>query len=113
MRVRLLRCRQNRTITRVPATLPQLPLALLDDASGTKEDHSNWIYLYLDTPIFSHRQIHIVAIATLTGAAELACGHALLSKVYVPVKSESTEAGCPLWVKPGSPAMAFGCLLLE
>ncbi len=61
--------------------------------------HFSWIYFNIDTPIFSHRQTHIVAIATLTGAAELACGQAFSSKVYAQVEREFIEAACRLRVK--------------
>ncbi len=52
-----------------------------------------------------------MAIATLTGAAELACGHALLSKVYALVEKESIEAGCPEWVTTGRNDRAAKLLL--
>ena len=54
--------------------------------------HSIWIKLCLDLPIISYRQTHIVAIATLAGAAELACGHAFSSKVYAQVECEAIGA---------------------
>ena len=37
-----------------------------------------------------------MAIATLTGATELACAHAFWSKVYAQVGDESIGAACPL-----------------
>ena len=39
-----------------------------------------------------------VAIATLTGTVDLACGYAFSSKVYARVERKFIEAESPLWV---------------
>ena len=62
-----------------------------------------------------------MAIATLTGAADLACGHAFSSKVYAAVGGESIWGKLLLWVRsrpnrlsPGLPLWSdSGSLLCE
>ncbi len=55
-------------------------------------NHSTRNFGYIVVMIFSRFSNRIVAIATLTGAAKLGYGHALLSKVYALVERGSIEA---------------------